>query len=102
VKYALHLEAALEHDDQVAYDEARSAGLGRRYHAAFLSTLLRICDGPHRFKTIDPAGIRRVSLRGFPFAVIFREVEGVVRVLAIAPHRKRPSYWMPRSNRRKK
>ena len=48
MKYALHPEAALEHEDQVAYYEARSAGLGRRYHAAFLSTLLRICDAPYR------------------------------------------------------
>jgi hypothetical protein len=71
VKYALHPEAALEHEDQVAYYEARCTGLGRRYHAAFLSTLLRICDAPHRFKMIDANGIRRVSMRGFPFAVFF-------------------------------
>jgi toxin ParE1/3/4 len=102
VKYALHPEAALEHEDQVAYYEARCTGLGRRYHAAFLSTLLRICDAPHRFKMIDANGIRRVSMRGFPFAVFFREVDGAVQVLAIAPHRKRPNYWIPRSTKRKR
>ncbi len=100
MKYALHPEAALEHEDQVAYYEARSPGLGRRYHAAFLSTLLRICDAPHRYRMVDAAGMRRVSMRGFPFAVIFREVDGFVQVLAIAPHRKRPSYWLPRSGKR--
>jgi hypothetical protein len=96
VNYALHPEAALEHEEQVAYYEARAGGLGRRYHAAFRSALLRVCEAPQRFRTIQAPGIRRVSLRGFPFSVIFREVEGAVQVLAIAPHRKRPGFWTSR------
>jgi hypothetical protein len=97
VNYVLHPEAALEHEDQVAYYESRSSGLGRRYHAAFLSTVFRICDAPYRFKMVGTAGIRRVSMRGFPFAVFFREIDGIVQILAIAPHRRRPGYWTPRS-----
>jgi hypothetical protein len=97
VNYVLHPEAALEHEDQVAYYEARSSGLGQRYHAAFLSTVLRICDAPYRFKVIGATGIRRIAMLGFPFAVYFREIDGIVQILAIAPHRKRPGYWMPRS-----
>jgi L-amino acid N-acyltransferase YncA len=96
VKYALHPEAALEHEEQVAYYEARAAGLGRRYHAAFRSALLRVCEAPHRFRIAQASGIRRVSLRGFPFSVIFREAGGAVQVLAVAPHRKRPGYWTNR------
>jgi plasmid stabilization system protein ParE len=96
VNYALHPEAALEHEEQVAYYEARSTGLGRRYHAAFRSAVLRACDGPHRSRTVQSPGIRRVSLRGFPYSLIFREVDGVVQVLAVAPHRKRPGYWTAR------
>ena len=96
MNYALHPEVALEHEEQVAYYEARAAGLGRRYHAAFRSALLRVCEAPHRFRIAQPPGIRRVSLRGFPFSVIFREANGLVQVLAIAPHRKRPGYWTNR------
>jgi len=96
VNYALHPEAALEHEEQVAYYEAHSVGLGRRYHAAFRAAILRVCDAPHRFRIIQAPGIRRVSLRGFPFAVIFRDVGKTVQVLAIAPHRKRPAYWTTR------
>ena len=36
MKVWLHPEAALEHEEQVAYYEARAVGLGRRYHAALL------------------------------------------------------------------
>lgn len=42
MNYVLHPAAALEHEEQVAYYEARSPGLGRRYHAAFRSALLHV------------------------------------------------------------
>ena len=96
MNYVLHPEAALEHEEQVAYYETRTSGLGRRYHAAFRSALLRVCEAPHRYKVVQVPGIRCVSLRGFPFTFIFREASGVVQVLAIAPCRKRPSYWSER------
>ena len=96
MNYVLHPAAALEHEEQVTYYEARSRGLGRRYHAAFRTSLLRVCEAPHRYKIIQTPGIRRISLRGFPFSIIFREVDGVVQVLAIAPHRRRPGYWARR------
>lgn len=37
MKYALHPEAALEHEEQITYYEERRRGLGARYHAAMLS-----------------------------------------------------------------
>lgn len=96
MRYELHPEAALEHEEQVAYYEARAAGLGRRYHAAFRSAALRVCEAPHRYKVVRPPDIRRISLSGFPFSIIFRELVGIVQVLAVAHHRKRPRYWTGR------
>jgi plasmid stabilization system protein ParE len=95
VNYEIHPTAALEHEEQIAYYEARSPGLGRRYHAAFRSALLQICDAPHRYKVIQAPGIRLIYLRGFPFSLIYRVVD-VVHVLAVAPYRKRPGYWAER------
>ncbi len=34
MNFRLHPDAALEHEDQIAYYEERRAGLGRRYHLA--------------------------------------------------------------------
>ena len=96
MNYVLHPEAALEHEKQVAYYETRATGLGLRYHSAFRSTLLAICESPLRRRVVQSPGIRRASLRGFPFSVIYREANGVVQVLAIAPYRKRPDYWSER------
>ena len=95
MKYELHPEAALEHEKQIAYFERRSPGLGRRYHAAFLWAAFRACEGPHRYHAIAP-GIRRVSLHGFRFAVVYRELGEAIQILAVAPHRKRPGYWAGR------
>jgi len=97
VNYRLHPDAALEHEDQIAYYEERRAGLGRRYHLAMLRAIALASGNPHGFKIVRPPNLRKVFLRGFPFAVIYREVESVVQVLAIAPHRRAPNYWIRRT-----
>lgn len=44
-----------------------------------------------------PKGRRRVLLRRFPYAVVYRELPGaLVRVLAVAHGRRRPEYWAGR------
>lgn len=96
MNYVLHPAAALEHEEQIVYYEARAEGLGRRYHASFRSALLRVCEAPHRCKIVQVPNIQRALLRGFPFSLIFREAADVIQVLAVAPHRKRPGYWVER------
>jgi toxin ParE1/3/4 len=96
VKYSLHPQAAAEHEDQVAYYETRAEGLGRRYHAALRATLVRICDGPQRFRLVHAPDVRRAALKDFPFAVFFRPVDDAVQILAVAANRKRPNYWKQR------
>ena len=52
-----------------------------------------ICESPQRFKLVAEPDIRRAFLRGFPYFVLYREVKGIVEVLAVAHHRRRPIYW---------
>jgi plasmid stabilization system protein ParE len=96
VIYTLHPEAALEHLEQIAYYEEKSAGLGARYHRSFQSAVAMVQEGPRRFPVYIRPDIRRVFLPGFPFRVMYREVDHVIQILAIAPHRKRPGYWTGR------
>jgi plasmid stabilization system protein ParE len=96
VTYELHPEAALEHEEQVAYYEARSSGLGSRYHAAFQQAAFRACAAPQRYRIIAEPKLRRVSLQGFPHHIIYRETIGAVQILAIAHDRRRPGYWSGR------
>lgn len=43
--------------------------------------------------------VRRLHLRGFPYFIIFRELEDEVQVVAVAHERRRPSYWRRRLDR---
>ena len=89
-------EAESEHLKQVAYYEAQQAGLGARYLAEVTAALEYICEAPHRFPVARPPALRRLGLKRFPFTIFFRELSGVVQVVAVAPHRRRPGYWSGR------
>lgn len=39
---------------------------------------------------------RRIPLRRFPYALIFRHEENAIRVVAVAHRRRRPRYWAGR------
>ena len=96
MKYQLNPEAALEHEEQADDYELRAPRLGRRYHAAFKSAALRVCEAPNRCRIVSSSGLRRTSLRGFPFAIYFFEFGGTIQIVAVAHHRKRPGYWLGR------
>ena len=96
MRYQLHPEAALEHEEQAAYYEHRASGLGQRYDEAFKAAALRACEAPNRYRLVSLSGVRRISLRGFPLAVYYFEFGGVIQIVAVAHHRKRPGYWTGR------
>ena len=97
MKYLLHPDAALEHEEQVGYYEERRRGLGRRYHRALLAAIRNACRFPQRYRIVRPPNLRRVSLRGFPLAVIYRDIGDTIQVLAVAHHRREPGYWVRRT-----
>ena len=50
---------------------------------------------PSLGEKLDPIH-RRIPLRRFPYALIFRRDGEVIRVIAVAHRRRRPRYWKPR------
>ena len=42
------------------------------------------------------AGTRKYVLRTFPYNVIYREIAGGIKVVAVAHHKRRPRYWRRR------
>ena len=89
-------EAESEHLKQVAYYEAQQPGLGARYLAEVTTALGYIGEAPHRFSVARPPALRKLGLKRFPFTILFREMAGAVQVVAVAPHRRRPGYWIGR------
>jgi hypothetical protein len=88
--------AEAEHLQQVEYYESRQPGLGARYLAEVTAALEYICASPQRFPVVRAPSLRRLVLRRFPFSIVFREFDGTVQIVAVAPHRRAPGYWARR------
>ena len=96
MSYFFNEEARVEHLEHLAYYEACQAGLGRRYLAAFELAMAQVCLAPQRFRIEFAPDIRRYRVSGFPYNILYRHVNGEVEVLVVAPHRRRPGYWLGR------
>jgi len=78
------------------YYEERAAGLG----ADFLTEIERTESFLTQFPVagrILSGGSRRVSLRRFPYYLIFRIDSDRLFILAVAHHRRAPGYWQSRA-----
>lgn len=80
---------------EVAYYNGKEPGLGIRFAAAVEEAATRAVAFP---LTGSPASksTRRVFVKNFPFAVVYRpDAEGIV-IFAVAHHSRRPEYWQSR------
>ena len=96
MSYQFHPAAEAEHLETVAYYETRQPGLGASYLSEFESVMDRVCEAPNTYPIEHAPDIRHIRFRRFPFTVLFRESVGMVQVLAVAHHHRRPSYWLSR------
>ena len=96
MSYFFSEDARVEHLEHVAYYEAQRPGLGARYLAAFDVAMATVCDNPDRFRIELPPAIRRYRVPGFPYNILYRQSGAEVEVLVVAPHRRRPGYWLGR------
>ena len=84
MRYRFHPDAEREHLESIAYYESRERGLGASYLTSFESAMEQVCIAPYRYPVVRRPDVRRVLLKRFPYAVLFREVDGVVQILAVA------------------
>lgn len=93
VRFLPAAEAELLHE--VAYDASARSGTGIRFQAAVEAAVLRAARHPLGWAP-SHLGTRSVLVKGFPFSVVYRAMDAELLVAAIAPHRRRPGYWLPR------
>ena len=94
--YFFNDAARVEHLEHVAYYESCQIGLGARYLMAFDAAMDAVCEAPERYRIEFPPAIRKYCLRGFPYNILYRIVDSDIEVLVVAPHRRRPGYWLGR------
>ena len=95
--------AALEAQEAARWYEDQRAGLGREFREALRASLDTLCEGrvpgvawPGR---LGERGVKRISLKRFPFHLVFVVSGETSVVLAAAHRRRRPGYWRDRLTR---
>lgn len=103
MRLELHPEALAElRSAALWYDEQRP-GSGDEFIAEISAALQRIGDAPESFpqwpgtRAGDPVA-RRATLQRLPYVIAFEMHARHVLVLAIAHAKRRPLYWLTRTN----
>ena len=76
---------------------ARSEQAARKLAIEFERSVLRLREAPLRWPT-SWYGTRRVRLRRFPFAIVYRVGTDEIQVVAVAHLHRRPGYWRDRTS----
>ena len=93
VQFLPQAEAELLHE--VEYYSATGTGAGIRFQAAVEAAIDRAARHPQGGAP-SPSGTRSMLVKSFPFSVVYRATDREVLIVAIAPHRQRPGYWLNR------
>ena len=80
---------------EIGYLELRVRGLGRRFYGEVRKAEQRIARFPQSAPEVLP-GIRKCTLHKFPFSILYSIENDGALILAVAHHRRRPSYWWSR------
>ena len=93
-------EAVGELADSAAWYESRQTGLAAKFLDEFERTLVLIASRPVSFPRLldmpPDLNVRRALLPRFPYALVFLELVGEVRILAVAHVKRQPGYWLNR------
>jgi toxin ParE1/3/4 len=73
----------------------RVPGLGADFLGEVNQGVMIILEKPNRWRQIE-AGIRRYSIKRFPYTLFYRIELDKVRILAVKHHRRHPDYWKHR------
>jgi plasmid stabilization system protein ParE len=83
------------HDAAAFYAASANVALGLAFLAEFDRAMSGILVNP-RVGAVFRGTRRRYALRRFPYSVFYQVASDEIRVVAVAHHRRRPSYWARR------
>lgn len=88
-------KASEELEAAASYYDNHQPGLGRQLIAEARKARQRISALPSAAPEVRP-GIRRRSIRRFPYQIIYRVSDDHVLIIAVAHKRRRPGFWTDR------
>jgi len=96
MEFVWHPEAVAETDAAAAFYRTQQRELARRFVNHLSEALERIAFKPAIYREVEP-GIRKIRLRAFPYAVIFRISGRRTEIIAVMHTRRRPGHWRERT-----
>lgn len=87
-----HPAAVEEAEAALDWHSERSPRAANRFAAELERVIEEISAAPERWPEFEGRA-RRMLLRHFPYAVIYRITKGEIEILAVAHGRRRPGYW---------
>ena len=91
----IHPEAFREIEEARAWYSARSSRASGRFLDAVFSGLALIQENPQAW-VAGEHGERKYVLKGFPYVVIFRVLDGEIQVFTVGHGRRKPEHWLKR------
>lgn len=79
----------------IFYAREANAEVGLAFILEYERALALLCGYPH-LGALWRNGLRRFPLRKFPYSIVYYGRGEELRVIALAHHRRRPSYWSGR------
>lgn len=87
--------AQSELDDAIEYYNGERPGLGHEFLREVFAAIDRIQDFPDAWQPFH-MGARRCLVRRFPYGVIYKRIDDLILIIAIAHLHRRPGYWAHR------
>lgn len=94
-KFRMHHEATKELAEAVSWHADRGEELADRFIGAVNDAIDKVLASPGRFANYFHR-TRYVRIDGFTYLIVYRDVDEVVHVVAVAHTSRRPGYWRKR------
>jgi plasmid stabilization system protein ParE len=75
----------------------RSTSVAFAFDEALDAAIVQLAEHPNRWARYLH-GTRQLSLRKFPFVIVYRVLDHSVEVVAVAHERRMPGYWQSRTD----
>lgn len=96
MEFYWHPEAIAEAAAAAGFYHDNQRELARRFINHLNEALDRIAIKPEIYREAEP-GIRKIKLKTFPYAVIYRVKDTRIEIIAVMHIRRRPGYWKDRA-----
>lgn len=93
--FGFHEDAEKEFMAAIEFYENLQPGLGLRFAEEVYSTIDRICEHPYAWSRID-GKTRRCLTNKFPYGILYRIDENMIRIMAVMHLHRKPYYWKGR------